>query len=182
MSHEIRNPIQSLMGALELIVPKDDKEKNELVEICKCGSEVVLNLVSNILDISKINAKKMDLSFGPVDARGTVTKILKLLKQKAQGKGIELKYSDKNRLPPALELDSHRLSQVVLNLVSNAIKFTQQGEVNVEMYWTPNQDNNSRNELCWSPSLEYITPDDPKPNQLNRTYTKEILASSSRSL
>lgn len=119
----------------------------------------------------------MDLSFSAVDARGTVTKILKLLKQKAQGKGIDLKYGFCNRLPPALELDPHRLSQVVLNLVSNAVKFTQQGEVKVEMFWKPNQEPRNTDNLPLLSNPEYSTPEDPTPNQLNKLYTKDILAS-----
>lgn len=172
MSHEIRNPIQSIMGSLELMMPVVDRGKNELVEICKCGSEVVLNLISNILDISKIQAGKMELSVCAANPRETVSKIFKLLKQKAQGKGINLIFAPNCHLPPAIEFDPHRLSQVILNLVTNAIKFTQQGEVKIEMKWNPIAKKQSFQKMIFD-NLEEILPQEPKPNRLSKTYTRK---------
>ena len=89
------------------------------------------------MDISKIQANKMELSIAPCDPQETVHKVVKIMQGKAQGKGIELKFVSCFELPPALELDSSRLNQVVLNILSNALKFTQQCGVTVELDWKP---------------------------------------------
>ena len=137
MSHEIRNPIQSLMGALELLLPLTAKisQAKQLLNILKSCCEIVLNFVNNILDISKVQAGKMELSTVPCDPREAVLKVVRIMQGKAEGKGLVIKFIDCPNLPPALELDSTKMNQVILNILSNAVKFTQQGEVSVELFW-----------------------------------------------
>eukprot|EP01022_Parablepharisma_sp_SALTPOND_P014241 TRINITY_DN1921_c0_g1_i1.p1 TRINITY_DN1921_c0_g1~~TRINITY_DN1921_c0_g1_i1.p1 ORF type:complete len:391 (-),score=34.07 TRINITY_DN1921_c0_g1_i1:1680-2852(-) len=175
VSHEIRNPIQALMGSLELLFPDIAKnsESKRLLEICKSACEVVLNLVNNILEISKIHANKMDLCVSPCDPRETVLKVVRLCKQKADGKELYLNFVECESMPPALELDSHKLSQVVLNMVSNAIKFTQKGGVTVSMFWTPFTSTSE-----FSTSLEESIPEEePLHNELFTIYKREIRGS-----
>eukprot|EP01022_Parablepharisma_sp_SALTPOND_P018726 TRINITY_DN30_c0_g2_i3.p1 TRINITY_DN30_c0_g2~~TRINITY_DN30_c0_g2_i3.p1 ORF type:complete len:452 (+),score=16.21 TRINITY_DN30_c0_g2_i3:526-1881(+) len=171
MSHEIRNPIQSILGALELLLPGVGKSKEDkrLVRIAKNGCEMVLNLVSNILDLSKIHANKMELSFSPCSLRETVLKILRLNKEKAEGKGLFLRFVDSPDLPPALELDAKKLSQVILNIVSNAIKFTQVGGVTVKLSWNWNE-----NQMV---EEESVPEDEPVPNALSKKYSLELSGS-----
>lgn len=137
MSHEIRNPIQSLVGSIELLIPlvSQVEQAKNIASIIKNCCEMVLNLVNNILDISKIQAGKMEYSPAPCDPRETVNQVIKIMQGKAQGKGLDLKFAVNYNVPPALEIDSARLNQVVLNLLSNAIKFTRQGEVSVQLTW-----------------------------------------------
>eukprot|EP01022_Parablepharisma_sp_SALTPOND_P024360 TRINITY_DN536_c0_g1_i1.p1 TRINITY_DN536_c0_g1~~TRINITY_DN536_c0_g1_i1.p1 ORF type:complete len:666 (+),score=101.58 TRINITY_DN536_c0_g1_i1:574-2571(+) len=139
MSHEIRNPLQSLLGSIELLEePKLKKETfRHLLGICKSCSETVLNLISNILDVSKITAEKMQLSPAPADLREIVNKIARVLEPRAEAKGIHLRVQKDPQMPPSLELDPQRISQVILNLVSNAIKFTKKGLILVKLQWFP---------------------------------------------
>ncbi len=141
VSHEIRNPLQSMLGSVELLQDRRMREKQEtadsLLGICKNCSEVVLNLVSNILDMSKIAAERMQLSPVPTDLREIVNKVFRISEAKAGAKNIALRLMDDRTLPPSIELDPQRLEQIILNLVSNAIKFTNVGKVIVKLSWFP---------------------------------------------
>eukprot|EP01022_Parablepharisma_sp_SALTPOND_P023716 TRINITY_DN509_c0_g1_i1.p1 TRINITY_DN509_c0_g1~~TRINITY_DN509_c0_g1_i1.p1 ORF type:complete len:428 (-),score=39.51 TRINITY_DN509_c0_g1_i1:2160-3443(-) len=138
MSHEIRNPLQSLVGSVDLLQHcSDPNQQKTYLKIIKNGCEVVLNLVSNILDISKIEANKMELSLIPTNPGENIGKIVRLMDERARGKGIALEYKELTPLSPCLYLDPHRLHQVILNLVSNAIKFTQRGKVVIVASWIP---------------------------------------------
>ncbi len=150
MSHEIRNPLQSLLGSVELLQqqnvqqcgldcsPKRQSSSyDKFIAIIKSGCDVVLNLVSNILDISKIEANKMELAPVPSSLSEDVGKVLRLMSDRAKGRGLRLLHKEGEGLPPCLLFDPSRLHQVVLNLVSNAIKFTQRGKVVVCTKWIP---------------------------------------------
>ncbi len=138
MSHEIRNPLQCLLGSVDLLQQSTDKaHRDSYVKIIKNGCEVVLNLVSNILDVSKIEAKKMELAAHPSDLSENISKIVRLLSERATGKGLALSCKEASEIPPCLLFDPHRLQQVVINLLSNAIKFTQRGRVLVTVSWVP---------------------------------------------
>ena len=156
ISHEIRNPLQSLLGSIELLqdtrIPKTTV--SSLLEICKNCCQTVLNLVSNILDMSKLAADKMQLSPGAADLRELVNRIIRITMSKAQAKHLELVMLDDKSLPPNVELDSQRIEQVMLNVVSNAIKFTNKGKVAIKLQWFPLEDNGDSNALV-SHVLEY---------------------------
>ncbi len=138
MSHEIRNPLQSLIGAVELFQnsPGSQAQRHTCTAIIKNGCEMVLSLVANILDVAKIEAQKMELALIPCSLGETLGKVVRLLNDRAAGKRLVLKFFE-HCLPPCISLDPHRLQQVVLNLVSNAIKFTASGEVVVTAKWLP---------------------------------------------
>ena len=173
MSHEIRNPIQSLIGSIELLLPSmpANQETAKLVDICRCGSDVVLNLVSNIIDISKIHSNKMELSMSSSNVREIIQKVLRLNKERADCKGIYLRFLDSPELPPVLEMDSRKLGQVVLNLVANAIKFTSKGGVTIQLSWKLTEKERTRANIELEPphhkvykkySLEFTSRDSPK--------------------
>jgi len=108
MSHEIRNPTQAIVGALELLFPAFEKSSanKRLIEIAKGGCEMVMNLISNILDVAKIKANKMELSISSCNLKQTIMKVIELLKPKAESKGLFLKYAhiSPSQLPSALDL------------------------------------------------------------------------------
>ncbi len=180
MSHEIRNPIQSLQGALELLLPTvqgaGDPETAKLSEIAKNGCEMVLNLVANILDISKIHAGKMELCVMPANLRETILKVLRLTRPKAEGKGLYLRFEDCSQLPPVLQIDAHKLSQVILNIVSNAVKFTQRGGITIGLSWVPDPVamRRDRSSLSVMPTIRegWETSSECEAVSHNRIYTR----------
>eukprot|EP01022_Parablepharisma_sp_SALTPOND_P002970 TRINITY_DN1117_c0_g2_i1.p1 TRINITY_DN1117_c0_g2~~TRINITY_DN1117_c0_g2_i1.p1 ORF type:complete len:468 (+),score=33.12 TRINITY_DN1117_c0_g2_i1:375-1778(+) len=138
MSHEIRNPLQSLLGSIELLQQGVDKiQRNSLIGVIKSCCEVVLNIVTNILDLSKIEANKLELSIVPSNLNEIVNKMLRLSAQRAMAKGLAITYLESTPLPPCLRLDAQRIQQVIINLLSNSIKFTQKGQVIVSAAWIP---------------------------------------------
>ncbi len=136
MSHEVRNPLQSLLGSVELL-QQTPQNHRELVTIIKNCCDVVLNLVSNILDMSKIDAQKLELLKVPSHMTECISKVIRLSAGRTKAKGLKLKYVETNALPPCLLFDPQRLGQIVLNLVSNAIKFTHRGKIVVAASWLP---------------------------------------------
>ncbi len=146
MSHEIRNPLQSLQGSVDLATEllrvgssaQLTQDLPPLLDICRGCCGIVINLVSNILDISKIAADKMQFSPVPTDLRELVNRILKISKGRAEGKSIALDLECDSWFPPAIEIDPQRVEQILVNLVSNAIKFTPtKGRIVVKVSWLP---------------------------------------------
>jgi len=182
MSHEIRNPIQSLLGSLEIIIEKLKKGEPllELIDICKSCCEMVLNLISNILDISKIQAGKMELFKTPSDPREAIMRIIRIQKTKAEGKGIFLKFNDCRELPPVLEIDSHKLSQVVLNVVGNAIKFTKKGGITIDVKWNPIENKQEKKEDTEEKKEGFF--EEILHNEIKPTHSYSLKASKRRSI
>ncbi len=143
ISHEIRNPLQSLLYSLELLQDRSTSRETfaALLEICKNCGEVMLNLVSNLLDMSKIAAAKMQLCTAPADLHEIVSKVIRISQARAQCKGVSIGLRDDRALPAFLDLDAQRVSQVILNILSNAIKFTNHGKIVVRMRWLPVPEN-----------------------------------------
>eukprot|EP01022_Parablepharisma_sp_SALTPOND_P004416 TRINITY_DN120242_c1_g1_i1.p1 TRINITY_DN120242_c1_g1~~TRINITY_DN120242_c1_g1_i1.p1 ORF type:complete len:714 (+),score=38.57 TRINITY_DN120242_c1_g1_i1:550-2691(+) len=174
MSHEIRNPLQSLLGCVELINLGQESNQATLINIMKNCCEVVLNLVSNILDISKIEAQKLEVLPLPASLTENIGKILRLSTSKAESKGLILQYLEESNLPSCLLFDPQRLQQVILNIVSNAIKFTSKGKVVVRASWIPFEDPTRAlllelNQSDWKKVLEPIEEiEDPKSEQEKR--------------
>jgi signal transduction histidine kinase/DNA-binding response OmpR family regulator len=134
MSHEIRTPVNGIIGCAELMLKSDDPEySRSLARICLNESEHLLNLINNVLDYSKIEAGKIDLEKAPVRLEELLPPVLDGLKIQAQAKGIELDLKTTGDISPAVIGDALRLRQVLINLVNNAIKFTRQGSVTLEL-------------------------------------------------
>jgi PAS domain S-box-containing protein len=130
MSHEIRTPLNGIIGMTELALDtRLTAEQQEYLRIVKASADSLLTLINDILDFSKIEAKRLDLDIINFDLRDTLGDTLKTLALRAHEKSLELTCHVLPDVPEALVGDPGRLRQIVVNLVGNAIKFTDQGEV-----------------------------------------------------
>ncbi len=132
MSHEIRTPMNAVLGFAELMETTrlDDKQR-ECMDIIRDGGEVLLNLINDILDISKIEAGEISLEYIDFDLEYLIESVIKIVSPKLKGRNVELGYSFSEGLSRNFNGDPTRIRQVLLNLVGNAIKFTQEGYISI---------------------------------------------------
>ncbi|QDT38260.1 PAS domain S-box protein [Stratiformator vulcanicus] len=134
MSHEIRTPMNAIIGASDLLARTGLSEvQADFLGIVSQSSESLLTLINSLLDFSKIEAGRLEVHPSPFDIRDLVTGTMRSLSGPAHTKGIELVPHIDRRVPTSLVTDPDRLRQILLNLVGNAIKFTERGRVTVRI-------------------------------------------------
>jgi len=134
MSHEIRTPMNGIIGMIELALGTGPtSEQREYLDVAAASADLLLRLINDILDLSKIEAGKFDLEAIDFDLRHELDETMRLLAPSAHKKGVEIALHVAQEIPPALHGDPARLRQVIVNLVNNAIKFTEAGEVVVRV-------------------------------------------------
>lgn len=138
MSHELRTPLNSLLILAQSMTENEDQnlteEQIETIQIIYNSGKDLLNLINDILDLSKIEAGKMDIDFKQVDLSDTMASLRASFSSSAKQKGIDFKINIEKGTPHSIRTDRQRMEQILRNLLSNALKFTSKGEVRVRFY------------------------------------------------
>lgn len=134
MSHEIRTPMNAILGFTELLggMLQTEEAKSYLKAIATSG-KTLLALINDILDLSKIEAGKLDLNYEPVNLRGVVREIQHIFSQKTAEKGLQLLACIDDSVPEGIYIDDIRLRQILFNVVGNALKFTDTGYIKIRI-------------------------------------------------
>ncbi|NEQ97493.1 MAG: response regulator [Cyanothece sp. SIO2G6] len=133
MSHELRTPLNGILGYAQILGRTlQGKDRDGINVIYQCGSHL-LTLINDILDLSKIEARKLELVPAALHLPSLLQSVVEICQLKAQQKGIIFLYQPSSNLPIGIEADEKRLRQVLINLLSNAIKFTEQGSVTLKV-------------------------------------------------
>jgi len=152
-SHEIRNSLNAVLGNIELLKLEITNTKwLKQLETCQTCGEVMLDQINDVLDMAKINAEKLELNPVPDDVFKIIERMWNISIIRIKQKGLRGELYITNNFPRYLEIDAHRLTQVLLNLVGNASKFTKEGFVKIVLSWHENRDS----ETLKSPNQEFL--------------------------
>lgn len=142
MSHEIRTPLNAVLGFADLLQSRvTDPQALSYSQAIATSGKTLLTLINDILDLSRIEAGKLDLQYEPVHLRSLVQEVQQIFSQRAMEKNLALQVAIEETVPGAIEIDEVRLRQVLFNVVGNALKFTEQGYIQItaraQTYSTP---------------------------------------------
>ncbi len=141
MSHELRTPLNAILGFAQLLERDEQlsQEHHEAVNTILSSGTLLLNLINDILDLSKIEAGRLDLEMNPFDLKLTVTRIVEMFNQRMRQKGLAFRHRFIGQLPRVVNGDEKRIQEICINLIGNALKFTDQGEVRFEVSYANNE-------------------------------------------
>ncbi|NJK61291.1 MAG: response regulator [Synechococcaceae cyanobacterium SM2_3_1] len=150
MSHEIRTPLNAVLGMISLLEQSSlTVEQRQLVRTIRNGGEVLLAIITDLLDFSRIEAGRLELSSEPLEVRPTVESVLALFAAKLAEKQLQLSLQVDPQVPLWIRGDAQRLQQILINLLSNALKFTERGSITVTLSAKPLASQPQTCEICF---------------------------------
>ncbi len=148
MSHEIRTPLNGMIGALQLLEEaRLEPEQRDLIGISQSCGKGLLTIINDILDLSKIEAGRLEVSHAPLNIRDHAAEVLEGLKAAVRKEGVRLDLAAHPNLPESISSDELRIRQILYNLVGNALKFTDKGTVTVSIDIEPIKDSDMEADL-----------------------------------
>ncbi|PZO35576.1 MAG: hybrid sensor histidine kinase/response regulator [Pseudanabaena frigida] len=160
MSHEIRTPMNGVISMSQLLaMTEQTEEQQKYTQIIQDSANALLNIINDILDLSKVESGRLELEQRVFNLEDSLKFVFTLLNQSALDKSIHLQYVIQSDLPVVVVGDEYRLRQILLNLVGNAIKFTNQGKVNVSVRFQDEDINAERHKLKSQKSLLFTITD-----------------------
>jgi len=137
ISHELRTPLQSILGYTQLLGQQQDIPERHLtpLKIIKRSGEYLTDLIEGLLDISKIEAGRIEIYRNNVNLHDFLDQLVLMFNHQAKNKGIQFRYRNHQKLPHYVTTDEKRLRQILINLLSNAIKYTERGRVDFDVYY-----------------------------------------------
>ena len=140
MSHELRNPLNALLGSIDIFKKSNYEFDQEIIQIAETCGESLLNIIGNILDVSKIENQKLEISPSGGNIVESVIKVVLMMRGLAEKKGLYLTFESESDIHKYYYFDHIRLNQVLINILGNAIKFTDKGGIQVHLNYYPQEE------------------------------------------